>query len=133
MLAGCGASAVEKPPGPPPARPGPAEFEVRLVPDWSSTYIEGAVTTIEVDGLRGAAAFQPVIRHRGSLAETTVRRRLPSGIYRLRVWQRVCGGTCESLSEPADRCETRFAMPDRVAKRLTVDVLPGRPCRISER
>ncbi len=112
---------------------GPAEFEVRLVPDTRSTYIEGAVTTIEIDGLHGAASFQPIVRHRGSLTETTLRRPLPSGIYRLRVWQRPCGGSCDNLANPRDRCEARFAMPDRVAKRLTVAVLPGEPCRISER
>lgn len=57
-------------------------------------------------------------------------KRLAAGTYTLRSWQRPCDGNCGFLDAPTERCRRTITLDPRTSAAYTIELTPGRGCRI---
>ena len=55
----------------------------------------------------------------------------PGGTYILESWQRPCEARCPMKDPPTQRCSTEFGLSDGKSLTATVQISPGRSCKIT--
>ena len=66
----------------------------------------------------------------GDANDPVYAKRLAAGAYTLRSWQRPCDGSCGFLDGPTDRCRRTITLNPRASAVYTIELTPGRGCRI---
>jgi hypothetical protein len=88
-------------------------------------YIEGSVGYVQVTDGSGVV-FE------GKVPQGGLTRDLPAGTYSLHSYQRICGGNCDHLGPPADRCQASLTVAANRSVDAVVKLTPTKnSCSIS--
>lgn len=124
---GCGGS------GPPDFEP-PGKGHVKVIQLGAVGYTEGTVSKATIVAPSDSLAAHTSVRfpsRREVILNRAVRALPPGGAYILESWQRPCEAACPMKDPPTDRCSTEFGLSKGESLTATIQVSPGRSCKIT--
>jgi hypothetical protein len=119
--------------GPPDIQP-LGRGHVKLIQVGAVGYTEGTVskaTIVAPDDSLAARASVRFPSRREVVLDRGVRALPPKATYVLESWQRPCEAACPMKDPPTDRCSTEFGLTDGELVTATIQVTPGRSCKIT--
>jgi hypothetical protein len=88
-------------------------------------YVEGSIGYVRISDGSGVV-FE------GKVPQDGLTRPLPVGTYSLQSYQRICGGNCDHLGQPTDRCEASVTVTSDQPVDAVVQLTPTQnSCTIS--
>jgi len=88
-------------------------------------YVEGSVGYVKI-GDDSGVVFE------GKVPQGGLTRTLAAGTYSLQSYQRICGGNCDHLGPPSDRCQTSLTVAANQSVDAVVKLTPTKnSCSIS--
>ena len=111
-----------------PLPAGPSKLVIRQAWVGGVFYTEGSRSYLSIAAKGGGVERFGYVA--GAGGDPVYAKRLAPGTYTITSWQRPCDGNCGYLDPPTDRCRRTITLEPETSAAFTIELTPGRGCRI---